>query len=617
MLAQLLVASSAMAQLGFTALDTNHASQTVRVSSDSRFKTQILFVGGVDSVYNSGLNAYGTARQWHDFLGYTAIDDNSAYITINHEMQIADAFFGDGGGMTVFKVTRDIETDTFKFVRYATATGTSCRFRSVDFSGVGGTLTNCGGIQMSNGRIFTAEEYGSSSNTELANGRIPAESGFSNGSTAQDPGAGQTNGNNQGITATADRTVNAPGHPYNGESWPAYMHYLQMVEIDPATATATKRYYNMGRFGHEGGVVAPGDTVMYLTDDNTPAIFYKFKPANAGDFNVGTLYAYKQDTTDGIGGSWIAIPDNTANMQAPTTYALGQGATMFIRHEWIDMIDGKVYIAETGNNSVTSALSAGRTGGGKLAHHLAKLDSLDYPAGTPDNKIDFGFNDYYGRVLEFDPATNTMRVYLEGGPYNSYAGDGKNNLSNPDGLCVGYVGGRKVMIIGEDLNGVSFQRSGTGKYTVPEIYVLDMSITNPTVADLERIVIGPRGSEMTGVRITPDGKTLMFNSQHPSQGSTGKYANSLTFAIHNLDDLLAAVFEAPVFTGDANKFQVYPNPVTGLLYFNKTTDATLYDAQGNALIVERNTNRMDVSGLTPGVYFVQTIAGEVTKVVVE
>ena len=63
---------------------------------------------------------------------------------------------------------------------------------------------------------------------------------------------------------------------------------------------------------------------------------------------------------------------------------------------------------------------------------------------TDDQVLDFvmaGFyNDYYGRVLEYDPATGLVTTYVNGGPFfssspeiNEYP-DG--HLSNPDGLNV-------------------------------------------------------------------------------------------------------------------------------------------------------------------------------------
>ena len=58
------------------------------------------------------------AKEWHDFIGITEDDQNSGdyYISINHERIEANDSVGDGGGMTVFKVERDQDTDTLRVV---------------------------------------------------------------------------------------------------------------------------------------------------------------------------------------------------------------------------------------------------------------------------------------------------------------------------------------------------------------------------------------------------------------------------------------------------------------------------------------------------------------------
>ena len=43
----------------------------------------------------------------------------------------------------------------------------------------------------------------------------------------------------------------------------------------------------------------------------------------------------------------------------------------------------------------------------------------------------------------------------------------------------------------------------------------------------------------------------------------------------------------------------------------------LYNTVGEQVMVERGVNNLDVSNLVPGVYYVQTIEGETTKLIVE
>jgi len=66
--------------------------------------------------------------------------------------------------------------------------------------------------------------------------------------------------------------------------------------------------------------------------------------------------------------------------------------------------------------------------------------------------------------------------------------------------------------------------------------MLDLSIQKPKIEDLQRLLIGPAGSEMSGPVFTPDGSTLFINIQHPS--SKNKiYNKSTTIAITAWDEL--------------------------------------------------------------------------------
>ena len=41
----------------------------------------------------------------------------------------------------------------------------------------------------------------------------------------------------------------------------------------------------------------------------------------------------------------------------------------------------------------------------------------------------------------------------------------------------------------------------------------------PTADSLKRFLVGPAGSEITGLCETPDGKTMFINIQHPGEGT--------------------------------------------------------------------------------------------------
>ena len=606
----LFVGGTAMSQQIFPALDTNFNAKTIIVPP-SPLKAKLVFVGGKDTVI--GINGQKQlAKQWHDFIGYTPINlqapNDSAYITINHEMRVKDDILGDGGGMTVFKVKKTPSGD------YDVDGG----YRNVDFTAVGNTLANCGGISARNGRIWTAEEWVQTSNKDINVGLVPVE-GKDTVFAAYGKGIGQATVPGLGIRDTNDWTIPA-GANYAGRSIKKFQNFNWLVEIDPAQAKATRKMYNWGRFEHEGGVIMGDDKTVYLTDDTQPAVFFKFVANQPGNFNEGQLFAYKQ-SADGNGGTWLPLENSLDSMLSIRAVALRKGATMFTRHEWITDVNGKVYITETGLDNSGNRFKDGMKAGGTLAKHLMDRDVYNGPFSDSTMKIkDTVIIDYYGRVLEFDPATDKMRVFLEGGKATNYASN-KVHLSNPDGIVSWNLNGKNYLVIQEDLNGRSKGRvgnpdvDGSGS-NICEMYVLDMSKTNPSLDDLRRLLITPNGAEVTGAIPTPDGKAMFINSQHPSLGNTGDFGNSCTMLLTGLDKYVTSVFEDPSFEQNQG-FQVYPNPATRTLYFNVQSDVSIYSIGGQRVKVAWNADKVDISELVPGTYFVQNIRGDVQKIIIQ
>ncbi len=572
------------------------------VMPPSPLKHQVLFVGGNDMVQTTA--TYGNeagaapAKQWHDFIGFTPDPDSEdlGWISVNHEMVSSDDKIGDGGGMTVFKVRRNPATDLLEIVDQELPDGRKGQFFNVDFvNTVGETGMNCGGIVGPDGRIWTAEEWWQSG----------TDAAF----------------RNKTHTISSD----LPGD-FNGQTVELHENLNYMVEIDPKTARAIRKQYNWGRQPLEGGTIMPDNKTVYLGADATPGLFTRFVADEAGDFTKGKIYAYKHDAQ---GEPWIEIENGSLeNMLNFSEIAISKGATMFNRLEWVTNSNGKVYMTETGRDGIGSSFSNGAKAGGVLDYHWVEPVKMRHPelANKPEDAIlEFvkqgKFNDYYGRVLEFDPETGIVRTYLEGGPYfphspavNDYP---ENHLSNPDGLNILNVAGKSFMVICEDLNGRSHGRVPAGiNNSTCEMYLLDMSIEAPTVEDLTRVSIVPMGAEVTGACPTPDGKTLLVNSQHPSSDNPYPYNNSLTYAITGWDVAVSAVSNIKeIDLGEG--FKVWPNPVSRFLKFNKVVDAAIYDFSGKRMKVFRGMESIDVSDLAPGTYYLRTSEGDSQKLIIQ
>jgi uncharacterized protein len=546
----------------FPPLDTNYRALEIRVANT--LKMDVVFEGGKDAVWNG--SAYGVAKTWHDFTGLVPLGtgNDSCLLIVNHELRTGakNPILGDGGGMTVFRVNRNASTG-----RWAVAPYKGHKYHQVDFSPVRGTYTNCAGVALPQyGRFMTAEEVTPATNADIS-------------------------GN---FTDTSDYRI--PSGPYAGRVIKAFENYGWMVTVDAPSAKALYKSYAMGRAPWEGGWADPDGKTVYLMIDNTPAPLIRFVADVAGNYEVGLLQAYKQGT-NGVGGVWMDLPRDWDSVKNVQTVALRRGATMFTRLEWAVANSNKLYMAETGNDATN--YKSGIAAGGVPSNHFTRQDTL---GGQPRDTI---FADYYGRVLELDLVTNTLRPFLEGGVGRTFT------FSNPDGLSLHKQEGKNYLIVVEDLNGSSQKRSGSSGVLLCEAFFLDLSIQNPTVNDLRPFVAGAADGELTGSVSTPDGKTIFINSQHPSgTRNIPPFNNDCTIAITGFS-VTTPTNEVKISEG----FSVYPNPASDVINFNKTTDVSIYNISGKQIRIERNVNQINVSDLNTGIYFLQNINGEVVKLV--
>lgn len=595
---------------------------------------QVLFVGGHDIVQTT--KTYGNpagrniAKENHDFIGFTPDNTGASmgWVSVNHEMIYRDDKIGDGGGMTTFRVERDPITGLLNIMDQRLDDGRQGEFFNVDFvNTVGETAMNCGGISSTfDGRIWTAEEWFRTSNSSIFNGSQGAGIG------RNAPIMPVNNDANQGVRDTSEFVVESDIQGWDGVTLEKYQNFNYMVEIDPKQAVAKRKQYNWGRMGWEGGSIANDNRTVYLGPDATPGFWMKFVANRPADFTEGTMYVYKHDSD----AKWIPIAHSVENMLNLQDKAIEAGGTMYNRPEWVahDPTTNLIYWTETGRDFPGGRWDdAFAVGAVHDPYHIARA-----AAQGVDSPNDPAYRDTYGRVWVYDPNTQTNTVLLEGGPdWDNQDSPPANayffkHLSNPDGLNVMTIDGQSFLVIMEDLNGTSYGRMPAGiSNRTCELYLLNLAVEDPTIEDLIRITAVPRGAEVTGAIATPDGKSLLVNSQHPSSENAFPWNHSLTFAIHgfdrvqvedladsnpfnaNPDELKAGVGAAS--TDEA--FRVFPNPTTRTLYFNNTTDVAIYDIRGKRLKVAQNVNEIDVSQLAKGMYFIQNAKGEMIQVAVQ
>ena len=600
----------------------------------SPLKGQILFREAKDNVETTptyGNGATSTpAKSWHDFLGFTADGDSDdlGWISVNHErINIDNDFIGDGGGMTVFKVRWNADGDSLEVVEQTinnTVNGQAVtregKYFNVDFvNTVGETGMNCGGIQGPDGRIWTAEEWFRRSNNSIF---------FPN----SDPG-------DRGVRDTMPFTIQTNGDlpAFDGVTVDKYQNFNYMVEIDPRTGMAIRKQYNWGRQPFEGGAISNDNTTVYLGGDATPGFFSKFVADAPGDFTNGTLYIYKQDET-GPNGPWVEIDNsNVAAMLNFDSAAVALGATMFNRIEWvtIDRESGAIYFTETGRDNPAGRWDDEKAAGADFAqHHYARAAAQGMELGQTIAPDSADYIDYYGRIVKYDPATNEMEAFIEGGPLfrngASAADYPEIHLTNPDALTVMRLDGEQYLAIGEDLNGTSFGRMPsevTGNRAC-EVFLYriadadDQPDNEQRVNDLIRITTTPIGAEATGLCVIPNPEdpdtdlALLLNSQHASSSNPEPFDVDLTYAITGWDQVFATTSLRPEISQE-EIFSVYPNPVARTLHFNEVTDVEILTLDGKRVRAARHVKSINVEGLSAGTYVIKNKEGFARKLIIQ
>lgn len=433
------------------------------------YEYNILFREG-DFVYTSPTQK-SFAKKNQDYIAFIpGATKTEASLYVSHETNDTSNVLGDGGGGTVFT----IKNNKGKWERNGA-------FYNIDFSSVGGTYDNCGGLYIKEtNRILSAEEFPPSSNHAL----------YKSG---------------RGTRDTSD--FNSLKR-YENTGW--------MVEIDPTSRKAIKKLYALGRYSHESACMSKDGSTLYMTDDHAPSVLFKFIAKTPFHFDEGTLYAYSQDKQK---DSWIALPNELDSLIHIRDIAIRRGATVFMRMEWMTLIDDKLYITETGidefdltNTEITPE---------QLAFHLQNKiqnQTLVYP---------------YGSLLVFDLESNLVKVHVAGGQGTS---DPSKHFSNPDAIAYQKIDGKTWLVICEDIIGKDKQRvktsAGEANAYTNEIWYLDLNIANPKVDDLQRFLVAVPGAECTGVCFAPDGETIFLNIQHPDSSNTYPFDKTCTLVIH-------------------------------------------------------------------------------------
>ena len=347
-----------------------------------------------------------------------------------------------------------------------------------------------------------------------------------------------------------------------------------VVEVDPFNPSSTPvKRTALGRFKHESVqyvVDTASRIAFYMGDDERNEYIYKFvskrkynrtnRLLNRDLLDVGTLYVARFDadgtgvwlalTPDSIGVDGVALRDNPnfagsddADVQARILVktrmaADAVGATMMDRPEWTGArprINGfdevEIYCTLTNNNRRGTSTPSVNAADGSTSAGSAR-PPVD--AANPREDNDYGHIIRWRETGRSVAATKfSWNLFLQAGdsattkaalPTNNYKGNivadpaGSADFGAPDGLWFDPFGRLWVQT----------DQAGDASGDWVNIGANCMVCADPNTGTARRFLTAPPNAEVTGVTMTPDGKTMFVGIQHPGEDSTA--ANPTQFS---------------------------------------------------------------------------------------
>ncbi|MBQ1764769.1 MAG: PhoX family phosphatase [Aquincola sp.] len=346
-----------------------------------------------------------------------------------------------------------------------------------------------------------------------------------------------------------------------------------VVEIDPMNPSAAPvKRTALGRFKHESAqhvVDADNHVALYMGDDERNEYIYKFvcagkfnptnKAANRDLLDSGTLYVarFAADgtgtwlplTPDSVGVNGVALRDNPNFSGADDAEVLAKiliktrmaadavGATMMDRPEWTGVrprVGGyseiEVYCTLTNNNRRGSSASPSANAIDGSTTAASARPAVDAANPRADN--------VYGHIIRWREQDKTVTatrftwdLFAQAGdtataksPASRYVGnindtpDGSADYAAPDGLWFDPFGRLWVQT----------DQVGDGSGDFVNVGGNMMVCADPATGQTRRFLTGPNKCEVTGITMTPDGKTLFVGIQHP--GEDALYTNPTQFS---------------------------------------------------------------------------------------
>ncbi|GLW63228.1 Tat pathway signal protein [Actinomadura rubrobrunea] len=291
-----------------------------------------------------------------------------------------------------------------------------------------------------------------------------------------------------------------------------------VVEIDPFNPRSTPvKRTALGRIKHESATVTEshGRVVVYTGDDQDGEYVYKFvgsapwrllRALGRSPLDHGTLYVAKFN--DDGSGTWLPLKHGTGPLtkangwkdQADVLLRTRQaadavGATKLDRPEWVAVHPGTkdVYLTLTNGSGWDDKANPRKP---NPYGHIIRWRER----GGDNTATSFRWDIF---LLAGDPAYDSKTTLAPEDVFGSPDGLG----FDPDGR----------LWIQTDVSNSSLNLASKGYDRIGNNQML---AADPRTGEVRRFLVGPRGCEITGFAMTPDGRTLFANVQHPGEATT-------------------------------------------------------------------------------------------------